>query len=317
MSIRFLKIQSAVVFLFVLGFFSSAGLLQAQEIRIRIITQDATLYLKPTEESLEIIKLPIGSIYDVLGSYKEWYQIETPPDKNGIKVKGYVLQNQTEKLIREEPPSVSRPRLATSVSIPAEPEGSFNTSNGIKIGAGISIGYTFPFDSHYKGGPKIGGSLIFIPIKYCALELSGLYSQSNTEDDTDALSEGKLSAIEIGMNLVGRFPIKDKFIPYISAGGCYSINSFKLDADLISTWDDLGFDIAETVENAFGVVVGAGFDFQMVSELTLGINFKYRLMTSDGNWTFTDQLSSTEESATITQLNLNSISVILGIKYLF
>jgi outer membrane protein W len=131
------------------------------------------------------------------------------------------------------------------------------------------------------------------------------------------LSEGKLSAIEIGLNLVGRFPIKDKFIPYISAGGIYSINSFKLDADLISTWDDLGFHIAETIENAFGAVVGAGFDFQMASGLTLGIDFKCRLMTSDGNWTFTDQLSSSEESATITQLNLNSISVFLGIKYLF
>jgi outer membrane protein W len=317
MSIRFLKIQSAVALFFVLVFFSSAGLLQAQEIKIRIITQDATLYLKPTKESLEIVKLPIGSIYDVLGFYDEWYQIETPPDKNGITVNGFVLQNQTEKLNQEEVPSAPRPQLATSVSIPAEPEGVFKTGSGMKIGAGISMGYTIPSDSHYKGGPKIGGSLIFIPIKYCALELSGLYSQSSTEDDTDALSEGKLTAIEIGLNLVGRFPIKDTFIPYISAGGCYSINNFKLDADLISTWEDLGFDIAETVENAFGAVVGAGFDFQMVRGLILGIDFKYRLMTSDGTWTFTDQLSSSEEQRTITQLNLNSISVTLGIKYLF
>lgn len=317
MSIRFLKIQSAAALLFVLVFFLSEGLLQAQEFRIRIIAQDTTLYLKPTKESLEIVKLPIGSIYDVLGFYNEWYQIETPPDRNGITVKGFVLQNQTEKLTQEEPPSVSPPQLATSAAISAEAEGSFNTSNGIKIGAGISIGYTIPFDSHYKEGPKLGGRLIFIPIKYCALELSGFYSQSSTEDDTDALSEGKLSAIEIGLNVVGRFPIKDKFIPYISAGGIYSINSFKLDADLISTWDDLGFDIAETVENAFGAVVGAGFDFQMVSGLTLGIDIKCRLMTSEGNWTFTDQLSSSEETATITQLNLNSISVFLGIKYLF
>jgi len=317
MTISPLKVRFTFANFIFLIFLSSAVWLQADDIKVRIITQKATLYLKPTKESLEILTLPMGSIHSVVGTFEDWYQIETPPDKNGITVQGFIHESQVEHIIREEQSDPLGNPVKTRTHVQEAQEKQFEPSEGIRIGVGMSIGSTLPTENHYNAGPNFGGSLLFLPVEFLALELNCLYSQSATENNTTGLSEGNLSTFEIGLNLIGRFPIKNKFFPYISAGGFYSLNSFKLDADLASTWDNLGFDLAETVENASGARFGAGVDFRVAGKITLGLDFKYRLMVVEGAWTFTDQLSNTAESGALRQLNFNSLSLSLGIKYFF
>lgn len=275
------------------------------------------MYMKPNLESLAIIKLPIGSVFTVTGSAGEWHQIETPPDKNGIIIRGFVLQSQTETIGQEEAPDVLPSPVETVPPPSAPPAVAFIPGGQIKFGAGISLGYSIPFNPSHRAAPLIGASFIAIPIEYIALELNGSLCRLKTDQDIETLSEGRILSIEIGLNVTGRYPIKENFIPYISAGGCYAFNSFVLDADLINSWDKLGFDIDESIDNAFGATIGAGLDMIVSKGFSLGMDFKYRWMTASGKWSFKDQLSDVEAGGRIAQLNLNALSLKLGIKYFF
>jgi hypothetical protein len=316
MRLKHFKTLSTAALSFLLVFLISKGSLLAEKNKIRIISQNAILYLKPNKDSIQIMKLPLGSVYDVLGYTEEWVQIQTPPDKNGIIIKGFLLQIHTETFSQAETLPLPRPKPETEATPPVFPEGAIETG-GLKIGAGISTGYTTLTLSPYQGGFDLGGSFIVILLDYFGLELSASYCQHVTQEDIEGLSDGRLSAIQVGLNLIGRIPISRSFIPHISVGGFYSFNRFTLDANLISAWDDLGFDIDETVANAAGLIAGAGFDLKVAAGFFLGIKFNYRLMTSEGTWSFKDQVSRSEETGTFKDLSLNSFSIDLALKYIF
>ena len=143
------------------------------------------------------------------------------------------------------------------------------------------------------------------------------YFQTNVEASQESLSKGKLSVIPITISIQGRFPTKSHITPYILAGGSYYFNKFYLDNEIISSWNGIGFDIAEKVENSMGFHFGAGIDFFIIENIALNIDARYYIAESKGIWTLADQVSNTEISGDLEKLNLNSIIFGVGLKLYF
>jgi len=83
-------VRTKIIF-FILFFllFSARGIF-CQTNKVRIIKEKAVLKLKPNNESLTIINLPIGGEFDVEETIGEWVKVKLPPDKDGIILTGYI-----------------------------------------------------------------------------------------------------------------------------------------------------------------------------------------------------------------------------------
>ena len=66
-----------------------------------------------------------------------------------------------------------------------------------------------------------------------------------------------------------------------------------------------------------GFHFGAGLDFYVIQNLSLGLGFKYCLTKMKGSWSLTDIASSTAVSGELTDLELNPIMFGLRIRYNF
>jgi len=90
---------------------------------------------------------------------------------------------------------------------------------------------------------------------------------------------------------VARFPVGAKIVPYVAAGGGYYLNTFTLDSALVESWDDLGIDLEETIENVFGFHLGAGLDYFIKPNIAVGgPTVKYCLAKTKGSWTMKEQV---------------------------
>jgi len=95
----------------------------AADLKVRVVTSQANIRLKPDLQSVVISKVPLGGILDVIQKEGDWYQIKLPPDEKGIVVMGYIHEstveimetaaevkkveektNQVKKLDEEKPP---------------------------------------------------------------------------------------------------------------------------------------------------------------------------------------------------------------------
>lgn len=64
--------------------------------KVRVVNNNTELKLKPADESLVIMKLPLGSTFDAIDEVGSFIKIKLPPDKNGIIITGYVLSDFVE-----------------------------------------------------------------------------------------------------------------------------------------------------------------------------------------------------------------------------
>jgi opacity protein-like surface antigen len=131
------------------------------------------------------------------------------------------------------------------------------------------------------------------------------------------LSKGKLAVMPLQLSLMARFPVGDKIVPYVAAGGGYYLNSFTLDAAIVKSWDDLGIDLDEAIDNAFGFHFGAGLDFFVNPNIAITAGVKYCLAKTKGSWTMKEQVSSEETTGTLPDLKLNALVFGAGLKYFF
>lgn len=60
------------------------------QFKIRIIKENAALKIKPIDESLSILVLPIGASFEAEDQGGDWVKIKLPPNKDGIVITGYV-----------------------------------------------------------------------------------------------------------------------------------------------------------------------------------------------------------------------------------
>jgi opacity protein-like surface antigen len=121
----------------------------------------------------------------------------------------------------------------------------------------------------------------------------------------------------VTLSIQGRYPLNARFVPYISLGGGFYINKFTLDSGISKSWDDLGFDVSEKVKNCLGFHVGGGLDYYLTGDITVRVDVRYLLASTQGEWNQTDQISGVETSGEIKNLNLNSLVLGVGIKFQF
>lgn len=167
-----------------------------------------------------------------------------------------------------------------------------------------------------------GASLLMALTKNIAVEISGQFDRYATLGDTanplTTVSPGHLTQIPLQAMLQLRLPLESlPLVPYITAGGGISLNSFSLDATMLADYKALGLDLTEEVKTSLIVSVGAGLDFIASPNLIVDLHFRYRFGNADGSATITDQLSGASVTQALTGINLKSMVVGLGVKYVF
>jgi len=322
---KFLKISIFIICSSLIILVFSLPNLYSQETKVRIIKEGAILRLDSREESFPIKNLPLGAMLEVEATVGEWLKVKLPPDERGFVVTGYIHQSfvtfdiepvpakpaeKIEEKIEEEKPKVApSPQPKIGIAKKEEKRPAF--------GLGISAGYANPTEGIYDGGVLFSGRFCFSITKNIGLELKGLMFQSSVEGEPEGLSTGKMTFVPIQLSIQGRFPVGKSIVPYIGLGACYYLSSFEVDSEIVDDWNALGFDIEEEVDNTLGFHFGLGLDYFFTKNLALNADISYCLVKLKGSWSITDQVSGTQVSGDLEDLNFNTIMLGMGLKYYF
>ena len=287
-----------------------------QQMEVIVNKHNAKLMLKPSADSLVLMNLPLGATFEVIEALGEWVKVNLLPDKDGIIVSGYINISYLE--IRGSRSTPIKSAIQQPVVQPIESKETPEKEWPLGIGIGLSGGYANPSNQLYSGGIAFGINFSIDIMKYLAIEISGQYFGPNVESSEEGLSKGLLSIIPIQLSLQGRYPLSEgQIIPYLELGGGYYLNNFTINSNLTGGWEQIGFALEEKVESAFGFHFGAGLDYYVMQNLSLGLGFKYCLTKMKGSWSLTDNLSSIAVSGELADLELNPVIIGLRIKYLF
>jgi len=299
--------------------FLAVGLIAGPSVILKVKIQTANVRSEPDMSSAAIAQVKFGTLFESSNKVGNFYEIAIT-DKDGKTVYGFihasvveVLGGGEEEVIKEEE-KVQKPVPKTEVKpqrvepVPAEFK---------KMGLGLFVGASSSSD--YGSGLAFGAQFYFGITKNIGLEVSGLRFQTTAKetDDETKLSKGKLAVMPLQLSLVARFPVGAKIVPYVAAGGGYYLNTFTLDSALVGSWDNLGIDIDETIDNAFGFHLGAGLDYFIKPNIAVGASVKYCLAKTKGSWTMKEQVSSEETSGTLNDLKLNAFVFGASLKYFF
>lgn len=287
--------------------------------KIQVISDKTNIRLMPNSESQIIQQVRLGTIFQSEGKTGEWYWINLPPDEEGIIISGYIHQGFGEEVI-DKVPEVSRIKKEIPKAPPIMPPKTPAPEKikiGPKSGIGIIAGYAMPSEKKYESGLNYSANFYLGITKNIAIEISGQRFQSNVEENPEALSKGKLSITPIQPGLQFRFPISSKIVPYLAGGGGYYMNSFSLDDEIDNSWNNLGFDVEEKVENAAGFYFGTGIDLFFTKNLAFNADIRYNIAKTKGSWELTDQISNVNTPGALENLNLNSIILGAGLKFCF
>jgi len=287
--------------------------------KINVIAAKANIRAEPDVESQIIQEAQSDTKLQAIGITGEWYIVILPPDKEGIVLSGYIHQNLVEEIVEDvtEAPKVKEKKP----DVAQPPESRVYKPKRVKTGPrsciGIGAGYSMPQENNYSDEIYYGGNFCLGISKNLSIELSGLRVLYNVEGSAEGLSNGDLSVIPIQLSIQLRFPVTHRFVPYILGGGGYYLNSFTLDEEIINTWDALGFDVEERIENSIGYHVGAGLDFFITGNIVINADFRYCFVKTKGSWSLTDQIGGTVISGDLEDLSLNSIMFGAGLKFCF
>ncbi len=206
--------------------------------------------------------------------------------------------------------------LAAMVTLP----GALQSQEAWPMGSGIGLfgGYAMPANEGYSGTIAYGFNLSFVVMKNLAVELTGFRFESDVEGSTDGFSAGKMAVMPIQLSLQGRFPVSGgRLIPFVEAGAGYYLNTFTLDGALASDWNAVGFDLEESVENVVGFHVGAGLDFFVARNISLGAGVKYCIATTKGSWSLTDTTTGTSASGDLEDIKVGPLAFGIRLRYIF
>ena len=306
------------IFVFALTFLLLLSPLLSQENKLKVLAGKANIYLSPATNSSIVETVEKGTLLNLFSTGKiqnVWYYVSFYSEKRSSTIVGFIQASLVEMIAEvpkiEEKKLTDTPFLSPKFQVPEE----------IKIEPksciGGAAGYAMPSEDNYGSGLKYGGNFSLGITKNISIELSGLIFQSDVEGNPEALSKGKLSIIPIQLSIQARFPIAGQFVPYLLGGGGYYLNRFTLDKEISDSWDALGFDIEEKVENAIGYHFGAGIDLFFAKNIALNADIRYCLAKIKGSWILTDQIIGIEASGNLEDLNLNSLMLGVGLKFCF
>ncbi|MHA1381301.1 MAG: OmpW family outer membrane protein [Candidatus Helarchaeota archaeon] len=307
------------IFFHLIIFITAINLLpqESKELKVRVIIKDAPLRLKPNSDSLIIKRLPLGAELDFVKEMGQWIKIKLPPDKDGIVIEGYIHQSMVERLYEKllEPPKIKEEKPIITPVLTSKPITGKKVEKRLKFGVGIIFGYAMPSYNNYNSGLKYGGNFLFGITKNIAVELSSFSFRSEVKENPEELSKGVLSVIPINLSILVRFPINNRFVPYIAGGGAYFFNTFTIDKNIIDSWNSLGFEIKESIKKCIGFHLGAGIDFFMQRNIALNLDIGYLINRTKGNWSIIDQISNTKVSRDIDSLDINSLVIGLSLRF--
>jgi outer membrane protein W len=181
-------------------------------------------------------------------------------------------------------------------------------------GRGVDVGYAMFTEEQFKGGAAAGLSLFYSFSDSFRVELRGGFISNQVENAPEGLSKGKLTMIPIQLSLHYRFKAGNKFRPYVGGGVGYYLNNFSLEGE--SEWQELGFDITNEVDHAFGYHLGIGMDYFFNSRTAFNLDVRYCIVSLSGSYSITDQVSSITNSGDI-EGALDHINFAAGLKFLF
>jgi len=297
--------------------FLAVGLIAGPSVILKVKVQTANVRSEPDLSSAAIAQVKLGTLLESSNKVGDFYEISII-DKDGRTVYGFihasvveVLGSEEEKVTKEvkkvkEPEPMIKPQRVE----PAYAE--FK-----KMGLGLFVGASSTSD--YGSGLAFGANFYLGITKNIGIEVGGLRMQTTSKDNDDLtkLSKGKLAIMPLQLSLMARFPLGAKIVPYIAAGGGYYLNRFTLDAAIVKSWDDLGIDLEEAIDNASGFHFGAGLDFFVNPNIAISAGVKYCLAKTKGSWTMKEQVSSEETKGTLPDLKLNALVFGAGLKYFF
>jgi opacity protein-like surface antigen len=297
--------------------------------KITIKVRKANIRLMPSLKSDVIHQLPFGVDLKPLAKSGNWYRVNLPPNPDGIILSGYIhdsIVNETfEKQVLAPPepeePSESELEILEEEPEPA-PEPSQEIQSAVRTGKTVPIfwigggaGYTMPSESNFEKGINFGGTLGFGVTRHLAVELRVPYYQSNVTGSIGGLSAGQFQTLSFALSVQARYPIKNRIIPYIVAGGDYHLNKFTLDNDIVNSWNAMGFNIEESVDHTFGFHFGGGIDLFILRSLALNFDVRYSTATLKGDWRLADTISQVETTGPIENIKLNFIQAGIGVKF--
>jgi outer membrane protein W len=83
-------------FLLLIGIFGWVRIGAAEELRLRVITADATIRLEPGSESTVVSEVKLGAVLTSESKAGEWYRVDLPADEDGYVISGFIHQSQVE-----------------------------------------------------------------------------------------------------------------------------------------------------------------------------------------------------------------------------
>jgi outer membrane protein len=279
--------------------------------------QTANVRTEPDMSSEAVAQVKFGTLLESSNKVGDFYEISIT-DKDGRTVYGFIHASVVEVLGAEEEKVTKEVKKVKEPEPTVKPQGVEPAYPEFKkMGLGLFVGASST--SEYGSGLAFGANFYYGITKNIGIEVGGLRFQTTAKDtdDVSKLSKGKLAVMPLQLSLIGRFPVGAKLVPYVAAGGGYYLNSFTLDAALVKSWDDLGFDLEEAIDNAFGFHFGAGLDYFVKPNIAVGAGVKYCLAKAKGLWTMKDQVSSEETEGTLSDLKLNALVFGVGLKYFF
>ncbi len=293
--------------------------------KVAVKVPRANIRLMPTTTSPIIHQVHSGVELEHVAKITNWHRVNLAPNEEGIVLSGYIHKNIVDEIFEtvvppepepEELPE-KEPEIAEKESEP-EPVQEVPILRKSSIGkyywVGGGAGYTMPSQSYFAKGLNFSGTLGIGLMKHLAIELRIPYFQRNVSGTDGGLSSGRLSSLSLMLSVQGRYPIQNRYVPYIVAGGDYHLNKFSLDEEITHAWNDLGFSIQERVDHTFGLHFGLGVDVFLLQNIVLNMDARYYTANLTGSRTLAHQISQETSSGAINSMKLNSLQAGISIK---
>lgn len=295
--------------------------------KVSVKVPRANIRLMPTTKSSVISQVLSGVALKTLAKTGNWYRVNLAPNKEGLVLSGYIHHNivneifetvvppppEPEKIPEKEPEVVeeeAEPEPEEILEIPPKR----TSSIGEYFWVGGGAGYTMPSESYFGKGMNIGGTFGFGVMKHLAVELRVPYFQSDVNGTAGGLSSGRLSSLSLMLSIQARYPIKNRYVPYLVAGGDYHLNKFSLNEEITNSWNNLGFNIEESVDHTFGFHFGAGLEYFLLENVALNLDVRYYTANLTGKRILTGQISEEITSTSIGNMKLNSLQAGISVK---
>ncbi|MCD6517818.1 MAG: SH3 domain-containing protein [Candidatus Aminicenantes bacterium] len=119
---------------------------KSQTIKIEVIVNTAIIRLKPSDNSLIVAEVHLGTVLEYQEEKDGWIRVNLPPNEKGYVLSGYIHKNQVEKidLAKESPEKIpfSEEKIDKS-TISAEKREKIKTSDYTMFS--IGLGYGIPY----------------------------------------------------------------------------------------------------------------------------------------------------------------------------